>query len=141
MTSLPSPLHQSFNQASLREGDRRRLRGWGYGLLVLAAAALCWDMVALLGHGALVKFAGMIDIWRTLDQGGFALFQDMVENNLGPTAWRLLLQPMMSLPVSLLLGLPGFWLMRKYSPEIKVRAPDDMEREIEALGLHKKRRR
>lgn len=141
MTSFPPPLHQSFNQSSIRESDRRRLRGWGYGLLLLAAAALCWDAVSLLGHGALMKFAGVMDIWRTLDQNGFAFFQNMVENNLGPTAWHILLQPVMSMPISLLLGLPGFWLMRKYSPEIKVRAPDAMEREITALGLAGRRRR
>lgn len=141
MTSLPPTLPQSFNQVSVCESDRRRLRGWGYGLLLLAAAALCWDAASLLGHGALMKFAGVMDIWRTLDQSGFAFFQNTVENSLGPTAWRMLLQPVMSMPISLLLGLPGFWLMRKYSPEIKIRAPDAMEREITALGLASKRRR
>lgn len=118
-----------------------RLRRWGYALLVLGAAALAWDAITLLTHSTSLKLSGLMDFWVALDKNGFDVFQRATSDTVGAKTWQILMQPVLSMPLVLLFGLPGFWLTRKHCPDIQVHVPTLDEQKVEALGLARKGRR
>lgn len=115
------------------------LRVVGFSLLMIAIGVLSWDVYGLCLTMKGVKFSGIAHIWQSLDKESFAQMQNAVIAHLSYSAWYSFLSPLMSAPLALIFGLPGLWMVRRYSPGIEVRAPTIAELQMISAGMNPRR--
>ncbi len=120
--------------------ERPALRLLGYGLTLLAVSVLMWDTLTLISGRGLPGFSGLADIWSSFDKVSLAALQGQVTRLLGLNVWHLGISPVLSMPAVLLFGLPGLFLMHRYSAEIKVYQPSLREIEMMRMGGQLRRR-
>jgi len=112
------------------------MRAIGFFLMLLSAVALSYDTYAMVSGRGLANFAGIKDIWAYMDKTSFTIIQQTISQKLGMGVWSYAVNPLLTLPAAALFGLPGLLLLRKYSPDIQLRAPSAIEIEMQRAGLN-----
>jgi hypothetical protein len=116
------------------------MRAIGFFFLILASLAMAYDVSGLMAGRGAIGFSGIADIWAYLDRTSYEVIQQVVMLNLGAGTWQFFMLPVMSLPAAMLFGVPGLLLLRRYAPEIKVRAPTALEMEMMRMGINPRTR-
>lgn len=109
-------------------------------MLTVATLVLLWDTIALMQQTVGARLSGIKDLWLLFDRVSYGYFQTAASQQANGLVWSLVLSPLVSTPICLMFGLPGFILTRVYSPEIEVRAPSELDKQIEAMGLARRKR-
>ncbi len=112
------------------------LRAVGWVLLAGALAFLLLDAYVLLTGVSSGRFSSFKDVLVLANRDNFELMRDSLMNWLSPGVWYACILPVLNLPISLGLGLPGVWMARRYAPDIQVRAPSALELEMIHSGLN-----
>jgi len=121
-------------RATVLTDESGNMRAIGYALLILSLLALIWDMTHLLMGVGVVHFAGILDIWTAVDRTSFILIQTALLKT-SSLVWVDVLQPILTAPAALLLGIPGCYIVMKTQPEIEMRAPSMAEMELMRQGV------
>ena len=90
------------------------LRALGVVFVVLAAAALCWELYILADTGNF-RLTSWGELWFRLHAPSLNLYQAGVERHISPTLWDQVLAPLLLLPAILVFLIPGvllIWLPR-----------------------------
>jgi hypothetical protein len=86
------------------------MRALGFVLLLLAIAALAWELAAWLRHGYWqILSAG--ELWFQLDNASLNLVQAVVQRYLLPEIWDPGIQTILLWPTWIVLGIPALILL------------------------------
>ena len=96
------------------------LRFVGLLLLALAFIFVVYDGIRTISDGALLITKTSV-LWNTIHDGSLRMLQSLVEQKLGPDAWRVGVAPVLDQPVAAIFGVLGVVLIvlgRKKKPLI-----------------------
>lgn len=111
------------------------LRAIGGVLLLGSLGMLLLDAYVLLQGVGSARFSSFGDVLVLVHPEGLERMRAHMIDVFSATIWYSGILPILNVPVSLGLGLPGIWLMRHYAPAIRSRAPSAFEIEMVRSGL------
>ncbi len=97
------------------------MRTWrivGWGLLLLAVAALGWEVIA---WGLTGQYESRLpgQIWASIDRPSLNLTQAVVQRYVLPELWDYVLLPVLLAPLWLVLAVPGLLLALLCRPRLR----------------------
>jgi hypothetical protein len=128
-----APTKRQLTAEEKRARHQRRILGGVF--MLLALAALGWDVVHLVNGLGLASFSGVMDVWVQAHPASLHSFETSVRGVVGNGLWSYLVSPLLNLPAFIILAVPGIYWLRAGRGDIKLREPSMLEIELTQQGL------